>query len=230
MPHIGRYEILDRERSDSMSNNILTIMSILSALSLTTSVHAELVLEFTNITNNSIFAGDLGKQLTVAISPYSESSVLFTFKNAGPHSSIMSDIYFEDGSLLTFADLIDADDNGGDAGVDFSLGAAPRNLPAGNNIQFVTTIAVSADPPPGTLGNGVDPGESLGIIFNLQNSQSIEDVEAGLIANTLRIGIHVQGIGEHSDSFINVVPEPESLLLSIVALGFFFGHVFHKRN
>ena len=53
--------------------------------------------------------------------------VLFTFTNTGADMSTISEIYFDDGSLLGLAGLIDADDGiGGDAGVDFSQGATRR--------------------------------------------------------------------------------------------------------
>ena len=146
--------------------------------------------------------------------------MLFTFENAGPDPSIIADVYFDDGSLLAIAELIDADENGGDIGVDFSLNAAPGNLPAGNTVGFVTTVGFSADadPPPGTLGNGVDPGESLGVIFELQGGRTFDDVEAELFAETLRIGIHVQGIGPYSESYV-AVPEPGTLLLGAIGFG-----------
>lgn len=204
-----------------MCKKALPVLAALCMLGLPAGARADTVLGFTNITNNSGIAADIGTQLSVTVSPYSGGRVLFTFENAGPDPSIIADVYFDDGSLLTIAELIDADENGGDPGVDFSFNATPGNLPSGNTIGFVTTAGFSADadPPPGTLGNGVDPGEWLGIIFELRGGQTVADVEAELLAATLRIGIHVQGIGPYSDSYVNIVPEPGTLLLGAIGFG-----------
>ena len=121
----------DLEGMSAMWKKSLPLLSVLCALGLTAGANADSVLGFTNITNNSGIAADIGTQLSVAVSPYAGGRVLFTFENAGPDPSIIADVYFDDGSLLAIAELIDADENGGDIGVDFSLNAAPSNLPSG---------------------------------------------------------------------------------------------------
>lgn len=96
-------------------------------------------ISFFCITNNN--AGDctIGEtQLGVELSSFGIGSganggdeVLFTFTNTGPDQSTTSEIYFDDGSLLGIAGLIDADEGiGGDPNVDFSQGANPPTCQA----------------------------------------------------------------------------------------------------
>lgn len=173
---------------------------------------------FDCITNN--MGGDCGigeAQLTADVTDAGAGQVLFTFSNSGPEASSIADVYFDDGSLLGIAGLIDADDGtGGDPGVDFSELASPGNLPGANNATppFVTTAGFSADSDPPVQPNGVNPGETLGILFNLQGGQTFNDVIAQLGTGELRIGIHVQGYASGgSESFVNFVPVPAAVWL-----------------
>ena len=161
--------------------------------------------------------------LFVDVTDAGSNRVLFTFSNTGPEDAAITDVYFDDGTLLGIAGLIDSDDDAlgsfGDPGVDFSPGASPGDLPGGEAIGFMVTVGFLADsdsPPP---HNGVNPLESLGIVFDLQAGGTIADVLSELADETLRIGIHVQGFaGGGSESFVNIpVPEPGSALL--VAMG-----------
>lgn len=155
-------------------------------------------------------------QLSVDVTPFGLGQVLFTFSNAGPAASSIADVYFDDGTLLGIASLIDADENGGNPGVDFSLGAAPPNLPGGNLVGFVATAGFSADSDPPVQPNGVNPLETLGVVFNLLPGKTFADTIAALTnGQDLRIGIHVQGFaGGGSESFVNLpVPEPGTALL-----------------
>jgi hypothetical protein len=168
---------------------------------------------FDCITNN--LAGDcaIGEaQLTVDVTDPGNDQILFTFHNAGPDPASITDVYFDDGSLLAIASIL-----GSPPGVAFSEGASPPNLPGGNGVSppFVTGFSVDSDPP--TVASGVDPGESLGILFDLQAGRTFADVLAELEDGTLRIGIHVQGFASGgSESF--VVPEPSVLGLGGLGL------------
>lgn len=107
-------------------------------------------------------------------------------------------------------------------GVDYKV-LNGGNLPGGNNIGFVETVAFGPKPSP--IVNGIGVGEEAQFRF-AWNSQD-ED---------LRIAVHVQSIGDQdaSASFVSNVdltqdniPEPtSSLLLSIAGLSF----AFHRRR
>jgi hypothetical protein len=202
---------------------------------------------FQCITNTSAGNAAIGEsQLFVDVSDYGSTGgasplnrVLFTFRNVGPLTSSISDVYFDDGTLLALADLIDEDQNGGLAGVDFTQRAlakvCPPDLPSGDDIHppFDVTAGFSADSDNPTWSNGVNPGEWLGVIFTLQPGKNFDSIidalELGLAltstsdpTGSLRIGIHVQGFDNGgSESFINgeKVPLPAAVLLGLLGLG-----------
>ncbi len=167
---------------------------------------------FYNVTNNN--AGDVAiglSQLTVDVTDNGDGTVSFTFNNSGPAASSITDVYFDDGSLLAIASIT----NG--SGVSFSQYATPPNLPGGQNATppFVTTAGFSADSDTPVQPMGVNPGETLTITFTLQDGQTYDDVIADLNDGSLRIGIHVQGFASGgSEAFVNnAVPEPGTILL-----------------
>lgn len=140
--------------------------------------------------------------------------VLFTFTNTGPENSSICDVYFDDGSLFGIASIDNIS-----PGVLFSRPATPENLPGGNEIDpaFVTTADFYADSDSPTQPNGVNPGEYVAILFDLQTGQTSDNVLAQLGTGALRIGIHVQGYDSgENEGFVNndtPVPIPASVLL-----------------
>jgi len=144
-----------------------------------------------------------------------DNQVRFTFINLGPNASSITDIYFDDGSLLGIAFLENDPNN-----VEFSQGADPPNLPGGEMADppFETTLGFSADSDPPVEPLGVNPGERLGIVFDLMEGKTIPDVLDDLRTGALRIGIHVQGFASGgSESFINIpLPEPGTFTLCLL--------------
>lgn len=176
---------------------------------------------FGNISANNVNDAAIGEaQMFVDVTDNGSNQVLFLFSNIGPDASSITDVYFDDGSLLGIAQIL----NG--AGVDFSAGANPSNLPSANDASpaFVTTTGFGADAEPAPPLNGVNPGETLGILFSLQGGKFFSDVLTELGNGDLRIGIHVQGFaGVGSESFVNdpqVIPAPGAVLLGAIGFGF----------
>ncbi|MBD3326732.1 PEP-CTERM sorting domain-containing protein [candidate division KSB3 bacterium] len=141
----------------------------------------------------------------------------------------ISEIYFDDSDFL--AGIVSLVGDGGAWGfVNFTdEDVDPANLPGAENLDpdFAATFSAEALPPEGSYGNGIDPGESLGVVLDLQTGVSYQDVLTALGNGGLRLGLHVQGMyfGENSgitsESFVNpyetgdpgAVPEPSTVLL-----------------
>jgi hypothetical protein len=148
------------------------------------------------------------------------------FKFTNNSISSLTDVYFDDGTLLGIASIVDSG-----ASVSFSQLASPSNLPGGNNLTpaFVTTAGFSADSNPPVSPNGVTAGEWMTITFNLQGTNNYASVISALAlpnsggAGDLRIGLHVQSFSNGgSESFVNVptpVPEADTYAMLLAGLG-----------
>ncbi|MBN1361369.1 MAG: hypothetical protein JW993_12295 [Sedimentisphaerales bacterium] len=170
---------------------------------------------------------DVAYQLFVDVTNdgYGSDQAFFRFRNEGPVASSICDVYFddfddaEDRTLAGIAEIV----NG--PGVSFSQWARPRNLSGGAALSFYTTEGLSADSDTPVATWGVNPGEWLGIVFDLQKdfSSVIGALNTGaanpLRTDSLRIGIHVQGLpDDESDLFVHA-PVPGALLLGMLGLG-----------
>jgi len=169
------------------------------------------------------------------------NQVRFTFYNDGPSPSIydvpdpcqssITDVYFEDGTLLKRVTIENSPPE-----VIFGIPVSPKNLTGAGTLDppFVATTIFSVDSNPPVQPNGVNPGESLGLLYALKydefgNPFTFDDVIAAIELgftnpdaeeprDSLRIGIRVQGVGQESDSFI-LTPTPGSLLLGSIGIG-----------
>lgn len=169
---------------------------------------------FFNITHNSSGDAAIGEaQVVMDVTNAGAGQVLFTFSNSGPLASSITDIYFDGTPLLThqnFVNVIGA--------VSYGVGASPGNLPGGNDPLYNFSADHSYDSNSPTQPNGINPLESLGILF--QSGSSFNDILAALDDASLRVGLHVQGFASGgSESFIDTpstvspVPEPGTMLL-----------------
>jgi len=192
---------------------------------------------FKNITANNLADAAIGEvQLTMEVSNAGNGQVLFKFVNSGPAASSICDVYFDDGALLGMA--VPPFSYSDPTKVSFSVKAHPWNLPGHEDFNFrpeydgTKNVSFAADSDSPTQPMGVNPGEWLGILFNLQAGRTYADVLASLaLAQTdirhdleggLRVGIHVQGFDSGgSESFINVPDGGTTLALLGIALAGF---------
>lgn len=176
-------------------------------------------LDFWQITSNG--NEDLTGQLFVDVTDAGNDQVSFNFRNEVGIASVISEIYFADGTLLGIAEVNNHPD------VSFSQGANPGDLPGGGSIspKFETTAGflASADNP--APHNGVRAaGQFVEIIFDLINGKSFADTILALISGELRIGLHVTSIGAlgGSESYVNnpppAIPLPAGLVLFLSGL------------
>ncbi len=171
--------------------------------------------DFYNITHNNAANAAIGEsQLSVQVSDYGTNLVGFKFMNAGLEDCIITEIYFQDGSILGFASIDESL-----SGVDFKeeeVGSvSPKNLPGGKSIdpQFIATTGFSIEPVNPEPTWGVEPGEWVEIVYSLQPGKTYANIIEELNNADVRIGIHVQSFGNGgSESFVNV-PEPATMVL-----------------
>lgn len=179
--------------------------------------------------------------LSMSVTPFGSNQVDFTFKNSTALNSSITEIYFQDGTLLGIASLLDSG-----AGVTFSqVGSAnPGNLPGGNTATppFVATQGFMVDTGNGGPSKGVqntlDGGaqEFVTIRFNLINNKTYSDTLDALNGplgdgNDLRVGVHLVSYSTNglSESYIDAVPEPSSYALLLAGLGF-IGYTWNRRK
>ena len=179
-----------------------------------------LTCSFYNITNNNPVNAAIGEiQLSVDITGVNNDIARFTFANAGPADSVIAQIYFEDTDGLMNFNSFDTFESG----VYFEQITGSLNLPGGNQsfVNFTESYGFAAKPP--APRNGIGPGESLAILFDLETAdcnELISSIEQG----QLRIGIQTVDFPDgNSESFITyppgngvLIPAPASFGLCLI--------------
>jgi hypothetical protein len=192
------------------------------------------VFNFYRITDNSSL-GDIGGQFEMEVDAglvgtNDVPGVHFTFRNMVGTASSITDIYFDDGTLLAGPTV-----ESQTLGVNFASGATPRELPGANAVEFDTTQGFSADSNPAVAPNGINAStESLILGFTLQGTQTVDDTINALATGALRVGLRVQALpDEDSDGYVNgaaVVPLPAAAWMGMSLLGSVGGAGLYRRR
>jgi hypothetical protein len=194
--------------------NLKAFLLVLASIGIVTfsAIPASAYYSFYDITNtNETNASIAESQIAMEVTAYGANQVSFMFTNAVGEACSITDVYFDDGALLSIAGIHSSSE------VSFDTPATPSNLPGGNSVSppFVTSEQFSADSDTPVMANGVNESDEwLQIIFDLQSGKVFEDVIYALSLageeGGLRVGIHVQGfeiIGKNgetlSESLIN---------------------------
>jgi hypothetical protein len=196
-----------------MKTKTILLVAVFCAVSIPAS--ALVTYNFTGITNNDPGDVAIGEaQLFLDVEDPGGGQVLFTLYNTGPEASSIAGIYVEDGDYLSSLASID----NSDPGVSFVSGGAPPVLPGGNEADpaFAPSFRATATAPPS--GNGVNPGESVGLLFDLQGGVTYADITSAITNGDLRVGIHVIAFASGgSESFVTtVIPAPGAIILGSI--------------
>jgi len=173
---------------------------------------------FTDNGNHEDYDLDLYVEVTDGGLVDAVSLVDFTFYNNSELYSSIARIYFDTGVLEEMVEII----NG--PGTEFSQLAVPHNIPAARRLDpiFETTDGFSFVSDPARPHNGVDHiGEWVTVAFSIAEGSTFENVISQLNNSTLRVGIHIIGLGPEDGSESAVtVPEPATVcLLGLGTLG-----------
>ncbi len=160
------------------------------------------------IFNDPTLAADPDLKFTVEALDGSSGTVNFIITNLSAMDSTIARVYFDGGSLVSIVDIINGIGVNGGA-PDFAADANPNNLPSGETIGFDADFSASANPPPAQ--NGIDPGESITVKFNV--GSAADTIIAQLGDGSLRVGAHIISVGCEEVSVSAVTPEPATVAL-----------------
>ena len=163
---------------------------------------------FTIFTDNGDYNDDPGINIYMDVWN-GDNIAYFTFYNDSTVQSSITNIYFDDGTLIgATLDII----NG--PGTLFAEDG-PDNLPGGSIIGFNADreFNIGATPPPPDNGINNIGGEWVTIEFELLGG-TLQDLLNELNSSALRVGIHIQNFTDgSSESAVNEIPEPATVLI-----------------
>jgi len=170
-------------------------------------------------TSNGNYYDSPGLNFCVEVSNPGQQKADFTFYNNSSVNSCVAEIYFDSGSIFSFAGIT----NG--PGTFFERPTTPKNLPAGKtlNPSFVTSNELSFGAFSPAPKYGINPGEQLKISFNINDDTLLNDdtlfegIADRFKAGDIRIGAHIIALPDgSSESGINI---PEPLTFCFLAAG-----------
>lgn len=178
-----------------------------------------------NINGDNTAIGE--SQMTVNFAAKSGNRIRLRFNNTGPVASTITSVFFDDFSDV-FSSIYRINDP---KGVEFSSGSSNPLFGASNlNPAFGSDFSASADG--GSLANGVNRGERVNVLFNINSGFNYWDVLAAFDSGALRIGVNVEGFsgagaGEGFVAGVGgspppLVPEPSGLALAGLGLAGLF--------
>ncbi len=130
----------------------------------------------------------------------------FTFYNNSSINSCVAEIYFDSGSIFSFAGIT----NG--PGTFFEQPTTPKNLPAGQtrtpSFQTSAGLSFGAFSPAPENGINSNPGEWLKISLNINGDTWFEEIADRLKAGDIRIGAHIIALPDGSSESGISIPEP----------------------
>lgn len=126
------------------------------------------------------------------------NTITFDFQNIGTIPSIITGIYFQDGSWLATSPIGIATAN---SGVVWEQGGDPSSLPGGKSAGFKCDLALDTQSNQQGIGsvaginNGTPPGnDELQLTFNYVSNVKFNDVLQALDNKSLELGFFVQAI------------------------------------
>ncbi len=169
----------------------------------------------------------VGDGLSMEVVDAGPGQVGFKFTNTMKETSSISNIMFQDDMLLGYASVQNTNTN-------FVQYSSSPSLEGGDSLTspFKVTPGLSFDAKHGDLFEGVNPGESTTVTFDLLRGGTFEDVLNDLNSGAMRIGIFVKGLETGIGSFLNTpigsvpealqpvhAPAPGAFLLGAIGLG-----------
>mgnify|MGYP001248640582 CR=1 FL=1 len=222
------------QRNRPVLSHLAVPAFVLAVLALAPVPAAAGTYHFTCISSPAACTPDVGNQMSVTVTSGGAGLVNFTFTNNVGIPSSIADIYVADktpspGTLLSLVTPITMQS----AGVSFSQGAAPPQLPGGGAFNSGNTAYFTADSDSPVSHNGINAAsEWLTLQFNLRTGKTLNDVLNAMNAGLLQVGLHVQAIGTRGDSasYVSVVPEPGFYGLLSLGLAGLYAAVARRRR
>ena len=198
-----------------MKKKLLTYIVAIMLISATPSI--ALAFSYTYqievFTNNGTYSDGETLDFFVVASNHGTSPDMidFTIHNESSIRSSIARVYFDFDDALTFYGLTNGD------GVNFSIGARPRELPAARTLEprFESEYSFGSDAP--RPHNGINPGEQLQVTFNLFDSITAYDIIEKMNSGQFRIGTHIIAMPGGTSEAAVTIPEPTTIAL--LALG-----------